>query len=54
MQNTASIETNSAMFRLMADFETFDGACDLAFENGLDELERQFAELRLTLASDLN
>jgi len=27
--------------------EEFSGACDPAFDNDLEELERQFAELRL-------
>ena len=54
MTNATRIETNSAMFTLMADLDTFDGACDPAFDNDLEELERQFAELRLTVASDLN
>ena len=49
MQNTANIETNSTFLSLMAAFEILDGACDPAFDNDLDELERQFAELRLTL-----
>jgi len=54
MSDPTRIEANSAMLSLMADFETFDGACDPAFDNDLDELERQFAELRLDLPSDLN
>ena len=32
--------------------EEFGGACDPAFDNDLEELERQFAELRLGLASE--
>ena len=54
MSDTTRIDANSAMLSLMADFEIFDGACDPAFDNDLEELERQFAELRLTVASDLN
>jgi len=34
--------------------DEFDGACDPAFDNDLDELERQFAELRLGLANGFN
>jgi hypothetical protein len=34
--------------------EEFDGACDPAFDNTLEELERQFAELRISQARDLN
>jgi hypothetical protein len=54
MSDTKRIEADSAMFRLMAEFEIFDGACDPAFDNDLEELERQFAELRLGVASGLN
>ena len=32
--------------------EEFGGACDPAFDNELEELERQFAELRLALISE--
>jgi hypothetical protein len=32
--------------------EEFGGACDPAFDNDLEELERQLAELRLGLASE--
>ena len=32
--------------------QEFGGACDPAFDNDLDELERQFAELRVCLASE--
>ena len=52
MPNTARLETNSAIFSLMADFESFDGSCDPAFDNDLEELERQFAEFRCSLASE--
>lgn len=34
--------------------DEFGGACDPAFDNDLDELERQFAEFRLAVACDLN
>ena len=47
MPNTARLETHSAMLSLMAESDAFDGACDPAFDNDLDELERQFAELSL-------
>ena len=47
-------DMNSEMLRVIAAIEEFDGACDPAFDNDLDELERQFAELRLALARDLN
>jgi hypothetical protein len=49
-----SADINSALFRVASAIEEFDGACDPAFDNDLDELERQFAELRLTQARDLN
>ena len=54
MSDTTRIEANSAMLSLMADFEEFDGSIDPAFDNDLDELERQFAELRLSHTRDLN
>jgi hypothetical protein len=53
MSNTPRIEAHSATFGLMADCETFDGACDPGFDSDLDELERQFAEFRTALASEL-
>jgi hypothetical protein len=42
---------NSELFRAIA---AIDGACDPAFDNALEELERQFAELRISQARDLN
>ena len=54
MTPTTHIDANSAMLQLIAEFDTFDGACDPAFDNDLDELERQFAELRLGQSRDLN
>jgi hypothetical protein len=44
----------SDLARVTFALDEFDGACDPAFDNDLDELERQFAELRLGLANDLN
>jgi hypothetical protein len=44
----------SEMSRVTNAIEEFDGACDPAFDNDLEELERQFAELRLSLANELN
>jgi len=42
-------------FDLIASIERFhDAGIDPAFDNDLDELERQFAELRLSHARDLN
>ena len=52
MQHSARIEINSTFLSLMDAFETFDGACDPAFDKDLQELERQFAELRLMLPSE--
>ncbi len=48
------IDINSELLRVITAIEEFDGACDPAFDNDLDELERQFAELRLSRARDLN
>lgn len=42
----------SELARITFAIEEFGGACDPAFDNDLDELERQFAELRLGLASE--
>jgi hypothetical protein len=47
-------DINSEFLRVTSAIEEFDGACDPAFDNDLDELERQFAELRLAQALDLN
>jgi hypothetical protein len=47
-------DVDSELFRVISAIEEFDGACDPAFDNALDELERQFAELRLAQARDLN
>jgi len=49
-----SADINSELFRVAAAIEVFDGACDPAFDNDLDELERQFAELRISQSRDLN
>ena len=38
--------------QLIAAIEEFDGACHPDFDTDLEELERQFAEYRLTLAND--
>jgi hypothetical protein len=40
-----AIDANS---RLVALLDQFPAGCDADFDDGLDELERQFAELRLT------
>jgi hypothetical protein len=42
----------SELARLTCAIEEFGGACDPAFDNDLEELERQFAEYRLTLDCD--
>jgi hypothetical protein len=47
-------DINSELLRVISAIEEFDGACDPAFDNDLDELERQFAELRLVQARELN
>ena len=47
-------DINAELFRVITAIEEFDGACDPAFDNALEELERQFAELRLSRARDLN
>ena len=40
------IDTNS---RLVALLDQYPAGCDPDFDDGVEELERQFAELRLTL-----
>ena len=44
--------TFTSISPLIAAIEEFDGACHPDFDTGLEELERQFAEYRLTLAND--
>ncbi len=39
-------DRNSQLFHVITAIEEFDGACDPAFDNELDDLERQFQELR--------
>ena len=46
-------DINSESLRVTSTIEQFDGACDPAFDNDLQELERQFAELRLAQTRDL-
>jgi len=38
---------SSELFRVTSAIEEFDGACDPAFDDDLEELERQFAEFRI-------
>ena len=52
MPNLARLETDSILPSLLADFNAFDGSCDPAFDNDFEELERQFAEFRCSLASE--
>ena len=54
MQHTLHIETNTAFLNLMFAFDQFDGVIDPAFDSEMDELERQFQELRFTSATELN
>ena len=37
---------------LITAIEAFDGSCDPDFDTDLGELERQFAEYRMTIASE--
>jgi hypothetical protein len=52
MNHQAYTPAVTPVTQLLAALESFDGACDPAFDNGQDELERQFAEYRLTLATE--
>jgi len=45
---------NSELFRIDSVSEEFDGACDPAFDNDLEDLERRFAELRISQERELN
>ena len=47
-------DRNAELFRVITAIEKFDGVLDPAFDNDLDELERQFAELRISQPCDLN
>jgi hypothetical protein len=47
-------DINSELLRVITAIEEFGGACDPAFDSDLEELERQFAELRISQARDLN
>jgi hypothetical protein len=51
MTNPAFNPSYSSALPLITAIEQFDGACDTDFDTALDELERQFAEYRLTLAN---
>ncbi len=47
-------DNNSELYRVTCAIENFGGACDPAFDNDYEELERQFAELRISQTRDLN
>ena len=47
-------QVSSKLFRLTSAVDEFDGACDPVFDDDLEELERQFAVLRLAQSLDLN
>jgi len=49
-----SADTNSEIYRAISAIEDFGGACDPAFDNDLEELERQLADLRISQSRDLN
>lgn len=38
---------SSELFHVNSAIDEFDGACDPAFDDDLNELERQFQELRI-------
>jgi hypothetical protein len=46
-------DINSELFRITSAIEEFGGACDPVFDNDLEDLERQFAELRISRAREL-
>lgn len=43
---------NSHIFQLSSSLSEYDTALDPDFDSGTEELERQFAELRLQLANE--
>lgn len=49
-----STDINSELLRVIYAIEDFGGACDPAFDNDYEELERQFAELRVAQSRELN
>ena len=51
MPINAHTSTRSDLARVTFTIDEFGGACDPAFDNDLEELQRQFAELRLAVAS---
>ncbi len=54
MPINAHISIRSDLAHIAFTIDEFGGACDPAFDNDLEELERQFAELRLSRARDMN
>ena len=51
--NTPSRDTTDRLSSLSAALQHFtDAGIDPAFDDGSDELERQFAELRMTITRD--
>ena len=50
MNHTA--HTFTSISPLIAAIEEFDGACHPDFDTGLEELERQFAEYRLSFSQN--
>lgn len=46
-------DIDSELFRVVTAVDEFDGACDPAFDHDFEELERQFAELRVSHARDM-
>jgi len=47
-------DINSELYRVITSINEFDGTCDPAFDNQYEELERQFAELRISQVRELN
>jgi hypothetical protein len=45
-------DINSRLVHLISRFDEFHPACDPDFDSGLEELEREFAELRLQLSNN--
>ena len=52
MNTHHNFDHHCGLGQLITAIEQFGGACDPDFDTDLGELERQFAEYRMTLAND--
>lgn len=52
MNTHLNFDNHSGISHLIDAIDQYGGGCDPDFDTGLGELERQFAEYRMTLAND--